>query len=623
MNELLLQAVIYLGAGVIAVPIAHRLGLGSVLGYLLAGVAIAPLLDWMGSDPENVQTFAEFGVVMMLFLIGLELQPRLLWDMRMRLFGLGGLQVAVTALVVAVACLGFGLDWRLALALGLIMALSSTAIVLQTLGEKGWLRTEGGQSAFSVLLFQDIAVIPMLALLPFLAIAGVDASAAHGGGAHGGPAPFAAWPAWAQGLMTLAVVAGVILGGRYLTRPAFRIIARTGLHELFFTAALVLIVGIAVLMSMVGLSPALGTFLAGVLLAESEYRHELVSDLEPFKGLLLGVFFITLGAGMEFALLGEEFGLIIGLTLSLILVKGAILLALATLFRMKGRARWLFTFALAQSGEFGFVLLAFSTSLHVIPDEIAAVASLVVALSMMATPLLMIAFERFVSPRVGRKAGHERDEDTIEEEGPVIIAGMGRFGQIVHRLLVMDGYKPIVLDNSAEHIDGLRKFGIQVYYGNALRPGLLEAAGIARAKLLVVCTDNRERAVELVQHVKQRYPHVHVIARAASREHVYQLRAAGADSAVREMFGSSLEAATQSLEVLGETRERAEKKAKAFAHHDEESLRQLFEVWDSEIDVFDNEAYIERARSRVVSLAELMAEDVGEPDPEDERDPLS
>ena len=271
----------------------------------------------------------------------------------------------------------------------------------------------------------------------------------------------------------------------------------------------------------------------------------------------------------------------------------------------------------------GFVLLAFSTSLHVIPDEIAAVASLVVALSMMATPLLMIAFERFVSPRVGRKAGHERAEDTIEEEAPVIIAGMGRFGQIVHRLLVMDGYKPIVLDNSAEHIDGLRKFGIQVYYGNALRPGLLEAAGIARAKLLVVCTDNRERAVELVQHVKQRYPGVHVIARAASREHVYQLRAAGADSAVREMFGSSLEAATQSLEVLGETRERAEKKAKAFAHHDEESLRQLFEVWDSEIDVFDNEAYIERARSRVVSLAELMAEDVGEPDPEDERDPLS
>ena len=620
MNELLLQAVIYLGAGVIAVPIAHRLGLGSVLGYLLAGVAIAPLLDWMGSDPEDVQSFAEFGVVMMLFLVGLELQPRLLWDMRLRLFGLGGLQVIITALAVAVGCLAFGLEWRLALALGMIFSLSSTAIVLQTLGEKGWLRTEGGQSAFSVLLFQDIAVIPMLALMPFLATGGVDLAASHGGGAHGGPAPFAAWPAWGQGLMTLAVVVGVVLGGRYLTRPAFRIIARTGLHELFFTAALVLIVGIAVLMSMVGLSPALGTFLAGVLLAESEYRHELVSDLEPFKGLLLGVFFITVGAGMEFALLGQEFGLIVGLTLCLILLKGAILLGLAFLFRMKGRARWLFTFALAQSGEFGFVLLAFSDGLHVVPEEIASVASLIVAMSMMVTPLIMIVFERLVSPRVARPAGAERDEDTIEEEAPVIIAGMGRFGQIVHRLLVMDGYKPIVLDNSAEHIDGLRKFGIQVYYGNALRPGLLEAAGIARAKLLVVCTDNRERAVELVQHVKQRYPHVHVIARAASREHVYQLRAAGADSAIREMFGSSLEAGTQSLEVLGEARARAERKAAAFARHDEESLRQLFEVWDAEIDVFDNEAYIERARSRVVSLEDLLVEDVGEPDPEDDPD---
>ncbi|WP_300545535.1 monovalent cation:proton antiporter-2 (CPA2) family protein [Maricaulis sp.] len=589
MNDLLIQAVIYLGAGVIAVPIAHRLGLGSVLGYLLAGVAIAPLLDWVGSDPEDVQHFAEFGVVMMLFLVGLELQPRLLWELRLRLFGLGGMQVLVTAMLVAGACLAAGLDWRLAIALGMIFALSSTAIVLQTLGEKGWLRTEGGQSAFSVLLFQDIAVIPMLALMPLLALPGMDASAA-GDAAHAvADTPIAQFPAWAQGLFTLAAVAAVVLGGRYLTRPAFRIIARTGLHELFFAAALLLIIGIAVLMSMVGLSPALGTFLAGVLLAESEYRHELVSDLEPFKGLLLGVFFVTVGAGMEFALLAEEPALIATLTLSLIAVKGLILLGLAVLFRLKGRARWLFTFALAQSGEFGFVLLAYGTSVHVLPDGVAAVAALVVALSMMATPLIMIVFERFVSPRVARRPA-ERMEDEIEEEAPVIIAGMGRFGQIVQRLLVMDGYKPVVLDNSAEHIDGLRKFGIQVYYGNALRPGLLEAAGIARAKLLVVATDNRERAVELVHHVKQRYPRVHIIARAASREHVYQLRAAGADSAIRELFGSSLEAATQSLQVLGESRGRAEKKAAAFARHDEESLRQLFEVWDGEIDVFDNEA---------------------------------
>ncbi|WP_291842316.1 cation:proton antiporter [Maricaulis sp.] len=615
MDSLLLQAAIYLGAGVIAVPIAHRLGLGSVLGYLLAGVAIAPVLDLVGSDPESVQHFAEFGVVMMLFLVGLELQPRLLWDLRVRLFGLGGLQVGVTALAVAAFCLVIDLDLRLSIALGLIFALSSTAIVLQTLGEKGWLRTDGGQSAFSVLLFQDIAVIPMLALMPFLALPGVEAAGADVAAAHaGGDTPFAHLPAWAQGLVTLGVVGAIVLGGRYLTRPAFRIIARTGQHELFLSAALFLVIGIAVLMSMVGLSPALGTFLAGVLLAESEYRHELVSDLEPFKGLLLGVFFITVGASMEFAVLADQPGLIIGLTLALIGLKGLILLGLAFAFRMKGRARWLFTFSLAQSGEFGFVLLAFAGGVNVVPGPVAQIAGLVVALSMMATPLIMIVFERFVSPRVRRPASPEREADTIEEEAPVIIAGMGRFGQIVQRLLVMDGYKPVVLDNSAAHIEGLRKFGIQVYYGNAMRPGLLEAAGIARARLLVVCTDSRDRAVELVNHVKQRYPHVYVIARAASREHVYQLRAAGADLAIREMFGSSLDAARRSLEVLGEAPERARRKTEAFARHDEESLQQLFEVWDADTNVYDNEAYMEKARSRVVSLAEIMAEDIGDPE---------
>ncbi|WP_417488181.1 monovalent cation:proton antiporter-2 (CPA2) family protein [Maricaulis sp.] len=617
MDSLLLQAAIYLGAGLIAVPVAHRLGLGSVLGYLLAGVAIAPLLELVGSNPENVQHFAEFGVVMMLFLVGLELQPRVLWDLRVRLFGLGGLQVAVTTAAVAAFCLVIGLDWRLAIALGLIFALSSTAIVLQTLGEKGWLRTEGGQSAFSVLLFQDIAVIPMLALMPFLALPDVAGHATEVTGHGAESTPFSHLPAWGQGLVTLGVVGAIVLGGRYLTRPAFRIIARTGQHELFLSAALFLVIGIAVLMSAVGLSPALGTFLAGVLLAESEYRHELVSDLDPFKGLLLGVFFVTVGASMEFSLLGEHPGLIIGLTLALIGVKGLILLGLAFVFRMEGRARWLFTFSLAQSGEFGFVLLAFASGVDVIPPEIAGVAGLVVALSMMATPLIMIVFERWVSPRVRRSASPEREEDLIEEEAPVIIAGMGRFGQIIQRMLVMDGYKPVVLDNSAEHIDGLRKFGIQVYYGNAMRPGLLEAAGIARAKLLVVCTDNRERAVELVHHVKQRYPQVYVIARAASREHVYQLRAAGADLAIREMFGSSLDAARQSLEVLGESPDRARRKSEAFARHDEESLQQLFEVWDAETDVFDNEAYMDKARSRVTTLEELMVEDVG--DPEDRR----
>jgi monovalent cation:H+ antiporter-2, CPA2 family len=619
METFLLQAAIYLGAGVIAVPIAHRLGLGSVLGYLLAGIAIAPLLEFVGSDPEDVQHFAEFGVVIMMFLVGLELQPRLLWDMRVRLVGLGGLQVLVTAL--ALACgLSLGLEWRVATALGLILSLSSTAIVLQTLGEKGWLRSEGGQSAFSVLLFQDVAVIPMLALMPLLAmsVGTGEVPGASGLLAEAADAPVGDdslilhLPAWGQTLLTLGAVALVILVGRYLTRPVFRAIGRTGLHEIFFAAALLVVMATALLMGWVGLSAALGTFLAGVVLADSEYRHELVSVLEPFKGLLLGVFFITVGAGMQFTLLAQTPLLIAGLVLGLILIKGAILWGLAVAFRIHGHARWLFTFALAQSGEFGFVLLTYAVGVKVLPDHIANITGLVVALSMMATPLIMIVFERWVAPHVSRNRGPLRQADLIEDEAPIIIAGMGRFGQIVHRLLVMDGHKPVVLDNSPAHIEELRKFGIRVYYGDALRPGLLEAAGIAKAKLLIVATDDRERAVELVQHVKQRYPDVRVIARAASREHVYQLSAAGADSAIRELFGSSLEAGRQALEFLGHSTDQAARKVKAFAAHDEDNLQQLFEVWDADTDVFDNAAYMEKARSRVISLAELMADDAGE-----------
>ena len=614
MESFLLQAAIYLGAGVVAVLIAHRLGLGSVLGYLLAGIAIAPLLELVGSHTEDVQHFAEFGVVIMMFLVGLELQPRLLWDMRVRLIGLGGMQVAVTGLTLAGA-LALGMDWRVAIALGMILSLSSTAIVLQTLGEKGWLRSEGGQSAFSVLLFQDVAVIPMLALMPLLAVSAGTGEMPLAGGADtpaGEVSLIMHLPAWGQALLTLGAVALVILVGRYLTRPVFRAIGRTGLHEIFFAAALLLVMSIALLMGWVGLSAALGTFLAGVVLADSEYRHELVSVLEPFKGLLLGVFFITVGAGMQFSLLAQTPVLIISLVLALIAVKGVILWGLTLVFRIRGHARWLFTFSLAQSGEFGFVLLTYAVGVRVLPDHIANITGLVVALSMMATPLVMIVFERWVSPHVSPDKAAARQADLIEEEAPIIIAGMGRFGQIVQRLLVMDGHRPVVLDNSPAHIEVLRKFGIQVYYGDALRPGLLEAAGISKARLLIVATDSQERAVELVQHVKQRYPHVRIIARAASREHVYQLRAAGADSAIRELFGSSLEAGRQALEYLGRSPTQAERKVKAFADHDEESLRQLFEVWDADTDVFDNAAYMEKAHSRVVSLAELMAEDAEE-----------
>jgi CPA2 family monovalent cation:H+ antiporter-2 len=618
MESLLLQAAIYLGAGVIAVPIAQRLGLGSVLGYLLAGIAIAPLLDWIGSDRESIQHFAEFGVVLMLFLVGLELQPRLLWDMRTRLLGLGGLQVLLTTFAVSAGGLAFGLDWRVALAVGMIFSLSSTAIVLQSLGEKGWLKTDGGQSAFSVLLFQDVAVIPMLAILPLLAVTGGGAEAGHAAelaaDGHGPSTSLVSQlPGWGQALTTLGAVALVVLAGRYLTRPAFRIIARTGQRELFSAGALLIIILIALLMGFVGLSPALGTFLAGVVLAESEYRHELVSDLEPFKGLLLGVFFITVGAGIQFSVLAAAPAMILGLTAALIATKALILWGLARAFGLRLRDRWMFTFCLAQTGEFAFLLLGYAAGVHVLPPEIVQTAGIVVALSMLATPILMIVFERVVAPLVTQSVNEEPAEaDDIDETGAVIIAGMGRFGQIVQRLLLMTGHRLVVLDHSAEHIAGLRKFGIQVYYGDALRPDLLEAAGVAEAKLFIVTIGNRERAVELVSFVKRRYPHVRVIARAASREHVYQLTAAGADSAVRELFGSSLEVATQALTELGYSRQTAERKAKSFADHDTESLHHLMAVWDSEMNVFDNDAYIEQARSRAVDLADLMSQDAGE-----------
>ncbi|MGB5412488.1 MAG: monovalent cation:proton antiporter-2 (CPA2) family protein, partial [Woeseiaceae bacterium] len=389
MGGLLFQAFIYLCAAVIAVPIAKRLGLGSVLGYLLAGIAIGPVIGLVGSETREIQHFAEFGVVMMLFLVGLELQPRMLWQMRNRLIGLGGLQVGITVLLIAGAALLMGVYWSVALTIGLIFSLSSTAIVLQTLNEKGLTKTEGGRASFSVLLFQDIAVIPMLALIPLLVLPelaggvseGTVATSGHQGEiAHNEDLSLVAGlPGWAHALVVLGAVATVLLGGHFLSRPLFRFIAESRLREIFTASALLLVIGIALLMTLVDLSPALGTFLAGVVLANSEFRHELESDIEPFKGLLLGLFFITVGAGMNFGVLFADFATIMGLTIGVMLIKGLVLYGLARLFRLDAADRWLFTLGLAQAGEFGFVLLSFSLQSHVIPSELATTLALVVA----------------------------------------------------------------------------------------------------------------------------------------------------------------------------------------------------------------------------------------------------
>ncbi len=464
MDSFLALAFIFLIAGVVAVPIASKLGLGSVLGYLIAGIAISPLLHTMHVDVISLQHFAEFGVVMMLFLVGLELEPRMLWQMKNKLLGLGGLQVGLTTLAVMGIAMLTGQVWSVSLAIGLVFALSSTAIVLQTLNEKGLMKSDGGEASFSVLLFQDIAVIPMLAFIPLLALPELqDAllSAADSSDHSNGPSFIEGLAGWQRGGLTLAAIAAVVVGGSYLTRPVFRYIAVAKLRELFTAAALLMVIGIALLMTVVGLSPALSTFLAGVVLANSEYRHELESSIAPFKGLLLGLFFMTVGAGINFGLLSENLGLIISLTIGLMALKAIILLLLSTIFKIRGSDRWLFALGLAQAGEFGFVLLSFTVASAVIPAAIADKLLLVVALSMLLTPALFIAYDKLIAPRFSGSQAPEEEE--IDHKGSIIIAGHGRFGGIVNRMLLGSGFQTVVLDHHSEQLKRLRAFDVKVF----------------------------------------------------------------------------------------------------------------------------------------------------------------
>ena len=613
MTDFLLLAFIFLVAGVVSVPIASRLGLGSVLGYLIAGIAISPLLALLNVDVVSIQHFAEFGVVMMLFLVGLELEPRQLWLMRGRLIGLGGGQIAATTLAVTGAALVFGQVWSVALAIGLVLALSSTAIVLQTLNEKGLMKSDGGQSSFSILLTQDIAVIPILALVPLLAMPelmdGAVVADSHGvethttdtgqGDMHGeadeehhgsSMSLVDGLSGWQTALVTLAAIAAVILGGSYLTRPIFRFIAVAQLRELFTATALMMVVGIALLMTLVGLSPALGTFLAGVVLANSEYRHELESDIDPFRGLLLGLFFMTVGAGIDFALLFDNLAITVALTLGLIAIKGLILFVLGTLFGLRGTDRWLLTLGLAQAGEFGFVLLSFTVANAVIPQAIADQLLRVIALSMLLTPALFILYDRVIAPKFSTT--QVREEDEIDEKGSVIIAGFGRVGTVIDRILASAGYSTTVIDYSSQQIDNLRVFGAQAYYGDATRPDLLHAAGIAEAKVLVIAIDDEDNFTELAKYAIENYPDLHVVARARNRHHVYHLWAVGCRDIIRETYDSSVRMGRSAIEAMGIPRERAQAMVDAFDEMDRRSMVEVAGAYDLEIPPVENEAYI-------------------------------
>ena len=597
MTDFLLLAFIFLSAGVVAVPIATRLGLGSVLGYLIAGIALAPLLtSVLEVDVKSIQHFAEFGVVMMLFLVGLELDPKTLWNMRARLLGLGGGQVLITAGLVMAATMAAGYSWSVALAVGLVLALSSTAIVLQTLNEKGLMKSDGGQASFSVLLFQDIAVIPMLALIPLLAVAGYDDVAQHIAGApgEGGFSLVKDLTGWQAALVSLGAIVFVIVAGTHLTRPLFRFIASANLRELFTATALMMVVGIALLMSLVGLSAALGTFLAGVVLANSEYRHELESDVEPFKGLLLGVFFITVGASIDFKMLLDNLPVIAAMTAGLIALKVLVLFGLSHLFNVGGPHRWLFSLGLAQAGEFGFVLLSPSVTGAVIPGDLSKQLLLVVALSMLLTPLLFIIYDRLIAPRFSE--GQSRSADTIEEQSHIIIAGRGRVGGIVDRIAKSAGYTTTVIDYNSRHLDVIRKFGMHAYFGDATRPDLLHSAGIEEAKLLVVAIDDRHQISELVKYAVTNFPNLHVIARAVDRDHTYELWSIGCRDIIRETYDSSLRMGRSVFEAMGISRAAAQKMVDVFNETDRQGMVEVADAYDVNIPVPENEAYIAKVR---------------------------
>jgi len=619
--EVLVYILPYLVGAVILVPIANRIGLGSVLGYLIAGVALGPALGLVTEHAVDLQHFSEFGVVMMLFLIGLELRPRELWRMRAQLVGLGGLQVFGTMALIVGGVWMMGGDLSMGVTLGMVLALSSTAIVLQTLQERNLERRTGGRAAFAVLLFQDIAVIPMLALLPLLAQSYGDEDEVLGVGEHGDAAHHATnlladLPAWAQGISILVVIAGIILAGRFLAYPVFRFIASGRSGEVFTAAALALVIGTSMLMTLVGLSPALGAFLAGVVLSGSEYRHQLESDIEPFKGLLLGIFFVTVGAGVDFELLLSKPFLILGAALLVIAIKASVLAVLAIGSRFPSRDAWLFSLSLPQGGEFGFVLLALAVSTGALTGDIAQLTTLVIALTMFLTPILFTLYEKVIDPRLGPGKAVTKEADTIEHEGTVIIAGVGRFGQIVNRLLRSDGIETVVLDEDARQIDTLRRFGVRAYYGDASRMTLLEAAGIERSKVFVAALRDTKRQVRMIEDIRRRWPHVHIIARATDRTSAYRISAAGAQTVVREMLAGSVEAGREALEQLGTHPYRAEGIARAFRKHDDETFDVLRDMWTE--DFLNDPNYMNRSRERSEELSDILRSDFSQHPESDE-----
>jgi len=555
-HDLLHLPLVFLGAAVLAVPLARWARLGSILGYLVAGVLIGPQMLGLVSAPETILEVAEIGVVLMMFLVGLELEPRRLWQLRRPIFGWGSLQLlGSTALLMGLALL-CGLPWRLALVGSLGLAMSSTAVAMAVLGERNLGGTAAGQSVLSVALLQDIAAIPILALVP--ALAGADGSGTEG---H-----------W-QAVKALGAIAVLILGGRLALRPALRWIAGSATPEIFTAAALLLVLATAALMQAVGLSMALGAFLAGVLLAESEYRHELETDLEPFKGLLLGLFFIAVGMGLDLRVLVQQPLLVAGLLAALLVLKSALLLFMGRAMGLPLLERPVFVILLAQGGEFGFVVFQLGQQAGLLSDAQASALVAAVALSLGCTPALLAAADRWLQPRLVRRGGPALEELKEPQQAPVIIAGFGRYGQIVGRLLYANGHEATVLEHDAHTVEGLRRFDWRVFYGDASRLDLLRTAGAETAAILVIAVDDVAQSLAIAELAREHFPQLQIVARARNVQHFYRLQELGVQHIERETFESALLSGRSVLELLGVEPAMARRQAWRFRQHNAAQLR--------------------------------------------------
>jgi glutathione-regulated potassium-efflux system ancillary protein KefC len=585
---MLLDALIFLAAAVICVPLAKWAGLGSVLGYLIAGCVIGPWGLGFVSDPESILRFAEFGVVLMLFLVGLELDVKEVMALRRPVFGGGSVQMLACGLALAAALLLLGLSWQAALVAGLALAISSTAIAVQNMAERNLLTAPVGRNVIAVSIFQDISAIPLMAAVPLFAVGVAGAATADAG---------SPWLAVAKGL---GAIVAVLVIGSLIMPPLMRLIAKAGVREIFTALALLLVIGISELMTLAGLSMALGAFIAGVLLAQSEYRKALQADIEPFKGLLLGLFFIAVGMSIDFGVVRGAPLLLAAMVLGFIVIKGLVVAAIAPVLGGRGRERWLYAALLTPGSEFAFVVFGVAREARVLPGQWEPLLTAAVALSMACAPLLLIAYDKLVA----RQARAQRDADAVTDEGHgVVIAGFGRYGQIVGRMLLAHGLRPTVLDHDPDNIDFIRQFGYKVFYGDATRRDLLESAGIAKAKLLVVAIDGVEDSLQLVDLVRGDFPQVSIVARARNVRHWLELTERGVTAVQRETFDSALRSGRDALQVLGLAPYEAREFAEAFRRQNEATLQALLPHFR------DQEKSVAIAKSGRLELEENLRRD--------------